>query len=144
MQSAKDIITFLDSGWNSANTDKVAPEVVNALETPWQSLDFGVSDILYVKNELELVKTGMYALNFYHDVLCIIEVMTAKQGEVNGTARLTHFQNLVDETMRLVKANARLSGYVHTSVTAGRPRYVKDRGIYLCAVEVKMLRHKTS
>ena len=142
MQSVTDIISFLDSGWTIANTDGYKPQIIDALEVPWQSLDFGLSDILYVKNETELIKTGMFAMDFYHDVLCMIEVMTGTVGELK--AGRAHFKKLIDETMRLVKANARLAGYAFTAVTAGRPRFVKDRKIYTCNIEVKQLKVKTS
>jgi hypothetical protein len=138
LQSATDIITFLTSGWNSANTDGYTPEIIDALETPFQSLDFGAKDILYVKNEAETVKTGMYGLDYYHDVLCIIEVMTAELGTNKGGR--AHFKKLIDEAMRIIKLNVRYAGYAQTIIASSRPRHVKERGIYLGRIEVKQLK----
>lgn len=138
IHAASDIVTFLISGWDNANTDNRTPEILNALEVPWQDLDFGVADILYVKNLVDAVSTGMYALEFYHRPLCTIEVMGAK---LSG---LAHFTKVVDEATRVIKANARLAGYALTVLGTSTPKYIKDRGIYSCTIEVKQLKVKTS
>lgn len=138
LHAASDIITYLTSDWVAANTDNKTPNIVNALEVPWQSLDFGMTDILYVKNLNEAIQTGMWAQEFYHRILCTVEVMSAK------LAGLAHFTNLVDETMRIIKANSRLSGYAHCAISSSTPRYVKDRGIYTCTIEIKPFKVLTS
>lgn len=151
LQSVTDIVAILQvpaSGgeWTIANTDSIAPTVTDSLTIPWGDLKFGASDLLYVKNEMETVKTGLHADDFFHTVLVAIEVMTARVLDPSGSGAdsRAHFKKMIDETIRIIKANARLSGYARVMVNTGRVRYVKERGMYIGAIEVELLKVNTS
>lgn len=136
MQAVQDLKTLLKDNWTSSNTDNKTPEFIDALETYWEQLDFGNRDQIYIKNDTEAIKTGLYAADFFHDVACTLEVMTARTS--TPAAGRAHFVKLVDETMRIIKANARQSGYAETVVTSGKPRFVKDKQIFICPIEVDL------
>ena len=142
LQGVTDIKTMLTSGWTAGNTDSSTPLFKDNLETYWEMLDFGGVDQLYIKNDLETIKTGLYAADFTHSVSCTIEVMTARV--TTPAAGRSHFKKMVDETMRIIKANARLSGYAKTVVTSGKYRFLKDKQIFIGAVEVDLLKINTS
>lgn len=142
MQGVQDLKTLLTNNWTPVNTDSVTPVITDNLETPWQSLDLGAKDHLYIKYTTEVVDTGMYALDFFHDVACTIEVMAAKLGTTQ--AGRAHFKKVMDEVARIIKANARQSGYAMTVVRGTSARYVKDRGMFLGSIDVDLLKVKTS
>jgi len=137
-----DINTLLTNNWTSANTDKITPLFVDGLETPWQDLDFGAKPIIYSKLNIDVVKTGMYALEFFHSIALTMEIMSAKLGKTQGGR--AHFKKLVDEAVRVIKANARQTGYAFTVVRSITPRFNKDRGIYIATVEVDLLKVRTT
>jgi uncharacterized protein YwqG len=136
LQSVTDIDTALTNGWTAANVDSTTPEIRDNLTTPWESLDFGIKDIIYIKYDIETVKTTLYALEFFHNIAVTIEVMTA--------VSRARFKKLMDETMRIIKANARLSGYAKLTIRDTRVRYNKDRRIFLGQIDVDLLITKTS
>ena len=138
LQAVQDIKTLLTNNWTAANTDNKTPLFIDALETYWEQLDFGGTDQIYIKNDTETVKTGLYASDFFHDVACTLEVMTARS--TTPSAGRAHFKKLVDETVRIIKANARQSGYANTVVSTGKPRFIKDKQIFDCAIEVDLLK----
>lgn len=142
MQAVQDIKTLLTNNWTATNTDNKTPLFIDALETYWEQLDFGGTDQVYIKNDIETIDTGLYATDFYHEVACTLEVMTART--TTPAAGRAHFVKLVDEVMRIIKANARQSGYAKTVVTTGKPRFVKDKQIFICPIEVELLKVKTS
>lgn len=142
LQGVTDIKTMLTDGWNASNTDNKTPSFIDNLETYWEMLDFGGTDQLYIKNDIETVKTGLYAADFQHSVSCTIEVMTARV--TTPASGRSHFKKMADETMRIVKANARLSGYAKTVVSSGKYRFLKDKQIFIGAVEVDLLKINTS
>lgn len=142
LQGVQDLKTLLTNNWTAANTDNITPLVTDNLETPWQDLDFGAKDHIYIKYDTEIIKTGLYAADFFHDVALTIEVMAAKLGTTQ--AGRAHFKKLVDEAVRIIKANARQSGYAKTIVTGTRARFVQDRGIFLASIEVELLKVRTS
>jgi hypothetical protein len=137
-----DVKTMLSSSWTSVNTDSKTPSFWDNLETLWEQLDFGARDQLYIKNDIETVKTGLYAADFTHAVSCTIEVMTARS--TTPAAGRAHFKKMVDETMRIIKANARLSGYAKVVISSGKYRYIRDKQIFIGAVEVDLLKINTS
>jgi len=136
--SVTDLVTLLSANWTSSNTDGRTPRITDNLSTPWEDLDFGMHDIIYLKYDAETVKTGMYALDFYHDVMVTIEVMTTKLG--SPTVGYDHFKKLLNEAARIIKANARQAGYARTVVQTTRSRYVKERGIFLGTLEINLLK----
>ena len=103
LQGVTDIKTMLTDGWTATNTDNATPRFIDNLEAYWEMLDFGGVDQLYIKNDLETIKTGLYAADFTHSVSCTIEVMTARV--TTPAAGRTHFKKMVDETMRIIKAS---------------------------------------
>jgi hypothetical protein len=138
MQAVIDLDSVLEANWTAGNTDGITPLITDNLQTPWESLDFGAKDHLYVKYDTEVIDTGMYALDFFHRVACTVEVMTAKTGATQGGR--AHFKKLMDETARIIKANPRLSDYVHMITRGTRARFNKDRGIFIGSVEVEFIR----
>lgn len=142
LDAVQDIKTILTSGWTSANTDNTTPTFLDNLETYWEMLDFGATDQLYIKNDIETVKTGLYATSFFHTAACTIEVMTKRV--TTPAAGRAHFVKMVKETMRVIKANARLSGYQKVVVTAGKYRFLKDKQIFIGAVEVELWKATSS
>lgn len=134
LSSVVDLVALITNSWVKENTDGKTPLILDNLETPWEELAFGARDHVYVKYDVEDIKTGMYSLEHYHKIAASIEVISPKLGEKNGRP---HFQKLIEETTRIIKANPRRVGYVATLLrSTGQARFVKDRGIYLCPIEV--------
>lgn len=141
LDAVQDLKTML-GGWNNLNTDSKTPVLNDNLETYWSQLDFGGTDQLYIKADLETVDTQLYASAFFHKVGCTIEVMTARV--TTPAAGRAHFNKMLKETMRLIKANARYSGYQKVTVNSGKYRFANDKQIFIGAVEVELWKVTTS
>lgn len=142
LDAVQDLKTILTANWNSANTDSLTPRFQDNLETYWSQLDFGGTDQLYIKADLESVDTQLYASSFFHKVGCTIEVMTARV--TTPAAGRSHFNKMLKETMRIIKANARYSGYQKVTVNSGKYRFANDKQIFIGAVEVELWKVTTS
>ena len=142
LQSVTDLVSLLTTNWVPANTDSVTPSIVDNLSTPWESLDYGAKDFIYIKYDNAPVITTLHAAEFFHDVAVTIEVMTAQLGTTQ--AGRAHFKKLMDEAMRIIKANARQAGYARTVIRDERSRWNKERNIFLGSIDVDLLKVKTS
>lgn len=142
IDAAKDIVTLLDANWTTANTDDKKPTVRNFLEKAWEDIEFGTSDFLYVKYDLENIKTGLYAADFFHRIACSIEVITSDLG--NTSIGRLHFEKVIEEVARIIKANPRQTGYASTLLKNTRARYAKDRGIFIGSLDVELLKVRTT
>ena len=142
LQSVTDLVSLIDTNWVSANTDNVKPNITDSLTTPWQDIDFGPKGTIYIKYEAAPVITTLHAAEFFHDVAVTIEVMCTTEGTLQGGR--AHFKKLMDEVMRIIKANARQSGYARTIIRDERSRFNKDRRIFDGQIDVEMLKIKTS
>lgn len=143
LEALTNLDTLLTANWNAANTDSITPKITNNVESPWDDIDWTALDLIYVKYDTEVVRTGLYALEFFHDVAVTIEVITTRLSNA-ATGRGAHFKKMMDETARIIKANARQAGYAMTVVRRTRTRYVKDRSAYIGAIEVDLIKVKTS
>ncbi len=140
--TAIDDLTTILGGWTSANTDTRTPTITDNLTTPWEDLEFKTTDIVYVKYDIELVNTGLYALSFLHTVSCSIEIICPKINPVYGGK--AHFKKVVEEAARLIKANPRYTGYAEVVLKGTRMRYNKDKAVFLCTMDIELLKVKTS
>jgi len=138
-----DLTTILSGSWNSANTDNKTPTVTDNLTTPWKDMDMITVDTLFIKFDTDAPKTGLNAAEFFHPFTCTIEVLVPK---INATATGgAHFIKVVDETVRLIKANAKYTGYAMMVVRGyGPPRYNKDKATFVCPIDVDFLKVMTS
>lgn len=142
LDAVQDIKTILTNGWTNTNTDNKTPTIQDNLETYWSQLDFGGVDQLYIKADLETVDTQLYASAFFHKVGCTIEVMTARV--TTPAAGRSHFNKMLKETMRLIKASPRYSGYQKVTVNSGKYRFANDKQIFIGAIEVELWKATTS
>lgn len=142
LDAVQDLKTILTNGWIATNTDSLTPRIQDNLETYWSQLDFGGTDQLYIKADLETVNTGLHASAFFHKIGCTIEVMTARV--TTPAAGRSHFNKMLKETMRIIKANARYAGYQYVVVTSGKYRFANDKQIFIGAVEVELWKVTTS
>lgn len=142
LQAAQDIKSVLSANWTAANTDSKTPAFTDGLETYWENLDFGGLDQVYIKIDTEAIQTGLHADSFNHNVALSLEIMTARSA--TPSAGRAHFQKMVDETMRIIKANARYSGYAKVVLGPCKPRWNKDKQIFIGQLEVDLLKVNTS
>jgi hypothetical protein len=123
LQAVSDIITILN-GWNVANTDNRSPAIVKRLELENQQQQPN-ADYVIIDYDTEIITPfGLYASDWRHDIPISIEVKTsgfvAATNTSDSTDRLTHAQNMVNEVARLIKTNARLSGYAMTYIRSSK------------------------
>ena len=136
-----DIITLLEDNWTSANTDNKTPTFSDNLRKAWEDVTTGTSDYLYVKYDTERVKTGLYAADFFHTVALSIEVIVPAFG---NTADATHFRRVLQEVARIIKANARNTGYAYTLMRGSTARFNRDRNLYVGSIDVDVMKVLTS
>lgn len=140
MQSVIDLDSELETRWVAANTDTVKPIITDNLQTPWEDLDFGAKDHIYIKYDIEVIKSYMNSEKFEHNVTCTIEVMTARTGATQGGR--AHFKNMMDEVARILKLKAVIqkSPYGKILIRDTRARFNKDRGIFNGQIDVDLMR----
>lgn len=142
LQAPLDLDTMFTDNWTAANTDSVTPIITDNLTQPWETLDVGANDFLYIKFEIDVPKTGLHADYFFHNISCSVEIITGKR-ETTADGR-AHFKKVMDEAARILKANSRLSGYYLNVFADGRARYVKDKGMFLGTIFIDMKKVMTS
>lgn len=138
-----DLVTVLSANWTAASTDNKTPTITDSLTKSWDDLELRTVDTLYVKFDADAVKTGFYGAEFFHSISCSIEVIVPK---INSSADGgSHFTKVMDEAVRIIKANPRYTGYAEMVVKSiGPPRYNKDKAVFLCPIDVEFLKVRTS
>lgn len=142
LQTIDDIDTLLTDNWTAANTDSVTPIITNSLQTPWEDLDYGAKDHVYIKLDIDVSRATLHAAEFFHDVAITLEIGTGGLGSIQ--AGRAHFKKVVDEAIRIINANARQTGYAKTVVRDFQPRYFKERNIFLANVHLDLLKVRTT
>lgn len=142
IDAVTDLDTLLTDNWNSSNTDSRTPTITDNLQKAWEDVSFGTEEFLYIKLISEEVKTGLYAADFFHYILCTIEIISPGYGT---TDERTHFNKVVKEVARIIKANPRRSGYAMSVIRNNNaPRYQKDRNMFIGSIDVEMIKVTTS
>lgn len=141
IDASTDLQTLLTTNWNSTNTDSITPTISDHLQKNWEDISFGTTDFLYITYDTEAVTTTLHADAFFHKVAISIEVIVPGYGQ---TTDRTHFNNVMKEIARIVKANPRQTGYAYTLYQGSKARYNRDKNMFIGNVDVEVFKVLTS